>query len=1087
MKKIKVILALLLVFSMLLSQSVFVQAANPIPSDAIHIRTQAQLAVIGGVQSVGKYYVLDNDIDLVGEWVPINNFHGTLDGRGNVINNLYILASSNRQFAGLFERLYGATIKNLGINIGLQGVNANCSVYMYDEHNLSGGLAGLCIGSIISCCYVTGGSVSITYPSYLPGGIAGGLIGCFSGIIQDCYTTVNVSVYSHSPYAIAGGIIGEWRGSDNDIINNCYSTGNISANGNSSSNAGGIVGGYSYYTYNVLHLSPTNCYRLSTQVITGDNITNDSTPLTPTQMKDKTSFIGWDFNDVWNIKPGINNGYPYMKMFNNDTDEDGLLDKWEVFGIWVEGEFLNLPAMGANPDKPDIFIEVDWMYRQEGKTSTGKLQKEKNLKPSEKAMRMVHDQFAAHGINLHIDVGRESTMNFATGEKWNNLSEGNSIDYTNIFNLGAEISGITYPHWNEIVNSNNNFIRARRGIFHHALFVNRYDENRGRGNDSSGISYGIPGQYFIVANVDGRFSGDIAVAGTFMHELGHNLGLCHGGIYSDRNDPITGEPILELDHTNDKPNYLSIMNYLFQLEGLVVTDPGKYPDYYAINYSDYELPTLDEEHLYELRQMDSNGVMIGGIDPNNETAGTNLGTKFKIGTELKKSDIYIFDIAGKSINFNRDFDVNGNEIFSKTPIEVNLNMDFYNNGNPIIGKLKGSLSDWKHITYKGGEIGASGAYLDNPFSMPNTSKDIPELSASEIVDILGPIAVIANQPNQKLFVKVENNLTIDRTFTLSLATNGLINSEPIDVYVNANDFVIVAIPFVDTPNEGQYEVVLTFYEEDFQICIRKEAINVYNYTIEGFKELKEAIETERFDFSKEIAEQYLEIINKLLTNTDDTVKLIDLLIPNVILNPAFNADTLKYTTTVTENISSVVIVPKLNTGSSAVVLVNGVPISKSQSGYIANLKQGLNTITVTVSENGKVSTTYTIEINRGNNSTGDNKVVDWRYTGVAIVIGHNIAQPSVSESTIEYDKTKDGDIVIRLSLGNSATGGYSLHGLKNSSKFLIKGTDYTFEGNEITIKASYLKQLKAGEQTISFLTNSSVNPKLTIKIINTAP
>ena len=105
-----------------------------------------------------------------------------------------------------------------------------------------------------------------------------------------------------------------------------------------------------------------------------------------------------------------------------------------------------------------------------------------------------------------------------------------------------------------------------------------------------------------------------------------------------------------------------------------------------------------------------------------------------------------------------------------------------------------------------------------------------------------------------------------------------------------------------------------------------------------------------------------------------------------------------------------------------------------------------------------------------------------------IVIGYTITQPSISEKAIEYNKNKDGDIIIRLSMGNSVNGApYILHGLKNDSKFLVKGTDYTYEGSEITIKASYLKNLKFGEYTISFLTNSSVNPKLAVKIINTAP
>ena len=46
---------------------------------------------------------------------------------------------------------------------------------------------------------------------------------------------------------------------------------------------------------------------------------------------------------------------------------------------------------------------------------------------------------------------------------------------------------------------------------------------------------------------------DYAQAATLMHEVGHGLGLRHGG---DSLEP------------NCKPNYLSVMNYLFQLRGL---------------------------------------------------------------------------------------------------------------------------------------------------------------------------------------------------------------------------------------------------------------------------------------------------------------------------------------------------------------------------------------------------------------------------------------------------------------------------------------------------------------------------------------
>lgn len=51
-------------------------------------------------------------------------------------------------------------------------------------------------------------------------------------------------------------------------------------------------------------------------------------------------------------------------------------------------------------------------------------------------------------------------------------------------------------------------------------------------------------------------------AGTLMHELGHNLGLCHGGIADVTNEQPCGVA------TNYAPNNISTMNYTFQLSGI---------------------------------------------------------------------------------------------------------------------------------------------------------------------------------------------------------------------------------------------------------------------------------------------------------------------------------------------------------------------------------------------------------------------------------------------------------------------------------------------------------------------------------------
>jgi hypothetical protein len=103
----------------------------------------------------------------------------------------------------------------------------------------------------------------------------------------------------------------------------------------------------------------------------------------------------------------------------------------------------------------------------------------------------------------------------------------------------------------------------------------------------------VPGSDLVVAlgnNFDQGLGLPLALwAGTFMHELGHNFGLMHGGVYPPPQGCLT-----------QKPNYVSVMDYLYQ-GGICTTAScdANDPSTYRIDYSDETLPTLNEADLNE--------------------------------------------------------------------------------------------------------------------------------------------------------------------------------------------------------------------------------------------------------------------------------------------------------------------------------------------------------------------------------------------------------------------------------------------------------------------------------------------------------
>ena len=249
----------------------------------------------------------------------------------------------------------------------------------------------------------------------------------------------------------------------------------------------------------------------------------------------------------------------------NDTDGDSLPDVWETHGVDYDGNGtidLDLPALGADPTRKDIFVEFDFM--------TGR-----DVDPDEIdaviaafANAPVDNPDGSTGITLHVEID-EATPYIERLIVWDEFDAIKSDFFGTAAQRGAADA--------------ESVLAAKRFVYHYALNADRLCgaidmSTPPNCTDDSGLG-GISdlGPNFIIAV--GNNQGD-DMRRTFMHEFGHSLGLLHGG----------GDP------TNCKPNYLSIMNYLYaSSEALQDYDTGL-P---VLDFSREALPTLEEDALAE--------------------------------------------------------------------------------------------------------------------------------------------------------------------------------------------------------------------------------------------------------------------------------------------------------------------------------------------------------------------------------------------------------------------------------------------------------------------------------------------------------
>jgi hypothetical protein len=353
-----------------------------------------------------------------------------------------------------------------------------------------------------------------------------------------------------------------------------------------------------------------------------------------------------------------------------DADGDGLLDCWEDGSFWsdhlpgisLDGTYsagrdpsfravtLCVDQNGngafdagecASPTHKDIFVEIDYMqYHNPDPTAVTNLI---NAFANAPANSPFPNPDGASGIRLHLQIGEQLTHVANTALV--PCTPAPAAGDANFDTIKAASFGTSTER------ADVRKLNAKRNAFHYMIIAHNQTGSSASGCAEIGGNDILVSLGSFLGNTGPKaHSGGVGTTdqqgGTFMHEIGHNLGLRHGG----------------LDNINCKPNYPSVMSYSRQFSTPLNPRPLDYSrQVIGVPITTPSGPAigLDETSLSE-------GAGVGAF-----TGSIIYGPPVSIPFQGTKP--VVASVSNSAVNWNNSKDSNGVATIDATPFAQDIN------------------------------------------------------------------------------------------------------------------------------------------------------------------------------------------------------------------------------------------------------------------------------------------------------------------------------------------------------------------------------------------------------------------------------